>query len=199
MHTGGEWDAKHRARRAETAGEPDEFVRAALDRLAAERARERGASPGVAWDLACGRGRHALELARRGFAVTAFDRSPEALAQVAEHAARAGLAVDTACADLADPGWWAERARPDLIVVVNYLDRALLDALPERLAPNGALLVTTFTVDHPGEHPSARFRLERGELEDRFGDRADVRLARESGGRAGLLARIRASSVNAGD
>ncbi len=214
MDTGGEWDAKHRARRAETAGDVDDFVRRALDLLDAEAGgaapRASGRAP-IAWDLACGRGRHALELARRGRRVTAFDRSAEALAQVAAYAAREGLAVETARVDLAVVGdrvsedratrdravadwaaadWAAGRPRPDLIVVVNYLDEALFDALPALLAPGGALLVTTFTVDHPGEHPSARFRLARGALARRAWGGAEVCLSEESNGRAGILARI---------
>lgn len=213
MDTGGEWDAKHRARRAETAGGVDDFVRRALDLLDAKArgaaSRASGGAP-IAWDLACGRGRHALELARRGRRVTAFDRSDEALAQVAAHAAREGLAVETARVDLAmgdranedravadraAADWAAGRPRPDLIVVVNYLDEALFDALPALLAPGGALLVTTFTVDHPGEHPSARFRLARGALARRAWGGAEVCLSEESNGRAGILARIGATSA----
>lgn len=174
-----DWEAKHRAQSASSAGEPDPFVVRALDLLGPGDRRR-------AWDLAAGRGRHTLELARRGYRVTAFDRSAEALAQVSNHAVRADLRPETRLADLESTDWWTSLQPPDLIVVVNYLDRALLDRLPTRLAPNGHLLFVTFTVERPGEHPSARWCLDVGELATRF-CAAHPLLSEEHSGRAGIL------------
>lgn len=50
--------------------------------------------PAKILDLACGPGRHSLELARRGFQVTGVDRTKAYLAQVAAHAQREGLSVE---------------------------------------------------------------------------------------------------------
>jgi SAM-dependent methyltransferase len=44
-------------------------------------------------DIPCGYGRHALELARRGFTVTGVDVSPVQLGRARQEAARAGVAV----------------------------------------------------------------------------------------------------------
>jgi ubiquinone/menaquinone biosynthesis C-methylase UbiE len=51
-------------------------------------------------DLGCGIGRHALQFAQRGFAVAATDLSPTGLRIVADEAARRGLAIETAVADV---------------------------------------------------------------------------------------------------
>ncbi len=45
-------------------------------------------------DVACGRGRHSVELARRGFRVTGIDLSPRALELARAAAAEAGVDVD---------------------------------------------------------------------------------------------------------
>jgi tellurite methyltransferase len=46
-------------------------------------------------DLGAGVGRHALELARQGFAVAALDAAPEGIAEIDRIAATEGLTVDT--------------------------------------------------------------------------------------------------------
>ncbi|MGQ2940248.1 MULTISPECIES: GNAT family N-acetyltransferase [Sphingomonadaceae] len=53
-------------------------------------------------DLGCGNGRHARELAKRGFAVTAVDRSQGWLAQAGELAAADGVSIDFRFGDARD-------------------------------------------------------------------------------------------------
>jgi len=53
-------------------------------------------------DLCCGVGRHSLELARRGFAVTAVDRTGRYLEQAREAAQSEGLEIDFVHADMRD-------------------------------------------------------------------------------------------------
>ena len=55
---------------------------------------------GRALDLACGRGRNAIELARRGYAVTAVDQSDEALAQLSAIAESNALPITCLRVDL---------------------------------------------------------------------------------------------------
>ena len=62
-----------------------------VDAVIALLALEPGAS---VLDLGCGNGRHARELAKRGFAVTAVDRSDGWLAQARERAATGGVSID---------------------------------------------------------------------------------------------------------
>ncbi len=53
-------------------------------------------------DLCCGIGRHSLELARRGFGVTAVDRTEQYLEQAKDTAAAEGLDIEFVCADMRD-------------------------------------------------------------------------------------------------
>src|SRR6185295_18512075 len=47
-----------------------------------------------ALDLGCGEGRHSILMGRQGYAVTAFDLEPLALAKARVHLRRAGLRAD---------------------------------------------------------------------------------------------------------
>lgn len=61
-----------------------------------------GCSGGRVLDLACGPGRHAIELAARGFAVTGVDRSAFLLAHARARAAAQGLTIEWVHADMRD-------------------------------------------------------------------------------------------------
>jgi len=177
------WDAKHRAA---AGGElaPDPFVVECL-----ERCRRDGLS-GRALDLACGRGRHALELLRRGFATTACDISPVGLALAREQASSAGHELHELELDLESrAGVEALIASGpyDVVVVANFLDRSLLGELGRLLSDQGRLIYTTFHVDAPGDKPPRRFRLERGELGAGLSD-LTVLAASESESHARLFA-----------
>ena len=161
---------------------PDPFVCEVLDGLHLPQ----GAR---ALDLACGPGRHALELAARGFEVEAWDVSGRALAELQSRAEQARLAervrVREVDLDAAPP---ADVRLFDVAVVVDYLDRALPERVAPLLAPGGRLILATFTEDWPGERPSARHRLRRGELA-RGVPGYEVEHGVEAGGRAGVLLR----------
>ena len=51
-------------------------------------------------DLCCGPGRHALELARRGYRVTGVDRSEDYLADLRKSANGEGLEIEVVCEDM---------------------------------------------------------------------------------------------------
>ncbi|MAF64305.1 MAG: SAM-dependent methyltransferase [Planctomycetes bacterium] len=174
------WDARHTAAVASPLAAPDGFF---LDALAVLEG-----SPGTsALDLASGRGRHALELARRGHATEAWDVSPVALGALSQAAAARELRVVTRAVDLCD-GLPEGIVAFDLVVVFDFLDRGLLARLWRLVRPGGHALVSTFTTDRGGEHPSARWCLEPGELAAGLPGLESV-LHRERDGRAGLLAR----------
>jgi len=122
------------------------------------------APPGRALDVACGRGRHALALARRGRAVEAIDRSLECCRALRREACAEGLALAVACAEMEHLRLPA--ARYALIVNTLYLDRALVPRLVGALAPGGLLLFETFTVEQlAAGHPrNPAFVLQPGEL-----------------------------------
>jgi len=98
---------------------------------------------GQALDLACGLGANAVFLARQGLAVTAWDISDLAIAQLQAYASQQGLQIN-ACQQNITPKCFPE-ARFDVIVVSRFLDRSLMDAIIRALNPNGLLFYQTFT------------------------------------------------------
>ena len=71
-------------------------------------------------DLACGFGRHSLELARRGFDVTGVDITPEYVAFASEQASHEKLNAHFRCADIR-----ALKYCSDFDVVLNMADGAI--------------------------------------------------------------------------
>jgi 2-polyprenyl-3-methyl-5-hydroxy-6-metoxy-1,4-benzoquinol methylase len=121
---------------------------------------------GRALDVACGRGRNAVWLAQQGFATTAIDRDPSAVAALEARAQRDGLPLTARAVDLETGAVQLGEALYDVVVVVHYLHRALFPALRAALAPGGVLVYETFTVAQAsrGRPTNPAFLLEPGEL-----------------------------------
>lgn len=101
--------------------------------------------PGSVLDLAAGDGRNALWLAARGFAVTAVDIAPTALARLEAAAGEAGLAVTTRLADLDAPTALDGLGPFDSLVAIRYRPSAgSWPRLIARLRPGGRLLLCSF-------------------------------------------------------
>ena len=132
---------------------------------------------GRALDVACGRGRHALFLAARGWTVRALDGDALSIDALRSEAARRGLAVQADVVDLEAGAADLGREAYDLIVVVHYLHRPLFPALLAALAPGGLLVYETFTVDQAlrGKPTNPDFLLRHGELRERLAPLAIVR------------------------
>lgn len=182
------WTERHRA--ATALPPPSPFVSESLSKLGGEAARRRRAL-----DVACGRGRHAVLLAEHGYVVTAVDYAVPAVQTLRATAHARGLAVECLAADVT--AWPLPRARYDLVVVVNFLERSLFAALRSAVVPGGSLLVETFVADggDTGGVPAA-FRLHSDELDRRFHDWEVVARHASTGlhdgrptARAGILAR----------
>lgn len=71
-------------------------------------------------DLACGFGRHSLELARRGFSVTGVDITPSYIRFAKEKAQKEGLSADFLCCDIRET-----RFNHEFDVVLNMADGAI--------------------------------------------------------------------------
>jgi tellurite methyltransferase len=121
---------------------------------------------GKALDLACGAGRNALWLARRGMEVTLVDVSDVALDKAEAKAKRLGIAdrMRFLRVDLEGPLPFAPLF--DVVCVVHYLDRERRDSFAELLLDGGVLVAANPTVTNLERHakPSERFLVERGEL-----------------------------------
>lgn len=107
----------------------------------------RGIGPGASLlDAGCGTGRYAVELARRGFAVTGIDRSPALLAEARRRAVDAVARVRFEPGDLLAP---PDGAAFDAIVCRGVLNdlvepaerAAVFVAFARILRPGGALLL----------------------------------------------------------
>jgi len=181
------WDQRHREQRV--AG-PEGFVLELLPLL----------PRGLALDVACGAGRHAIFLGRCGYHVQALDFSLEAIERLARQARRERLEqVHGLVADLEDYPLPADYY--DLIVNINYLDRQLIPRLKRALKPGGALLFDTFLVDQAtvGHPTNPRFLLDHYELRElmaglelaRYQERFTVSPQGVKSWRAGALGRRR--------
>lgn len=100
-----------------------------------------GLAPGRALDLACGQGRHAIYLAGLGWAVTAVDFSPVAVARGAADEPPGGQPIEWVVADAAR---WAEAQDTAYDLVLCSFFHLAVDAYPSvrhLLAPGGRLVI----------------------------------------------------------
>ncbi|HZX93158.1 MAG TPA: methyltransferase domain-containing protein [Myxococcales bacterium] len=120
-----------------------------------------GVEPGLALDLACGAGRHALYLARQGWRVRAVDASRVGLQRMQDAARELGVSarIEAEMADLESPDVRLDGAW-DLVCDFYFLHRPLF-AQMRRLVRPGGLFVAAL---HVRKGDSGRFLLEPGEL-----------------------------------
>jgi ubiquinone/menaquinone biosynthesis C-methylase UbiE len=104
-------------------------------------------------DIACGVGRHSIELARQGYHVTGLDLSPALLGIAASRAERAGVQVNWVHADMRDiPFTHTFDAAFNIFSSWGYLeseseDEKVLAAVARALKPGGAFLLETLHRD----------------------------------------------------
>ena len=184
-----DWDERHRGK---PAGDAEPFLAAMLGRI----------PRGVALDVAAGRGRNSIPLARAGLRVVAVDFSAEAMRLLATNARAERLAIWPVVANL--DNFHLKDESLDAIVNINFLDRALFPQFERALRPGGILIADTFLVDQAsiGNPRDPRFLLARGELRALAGA-LDVEEYREGlvtypngdhAWRASMIARRRVSS-----
>ena len=110
-------------------------------------------------DLACGFGRHALELADRGHSVVGVDITSEYIDRARELAHERCLAVEFMCADLREVSF-----REEFDVVLNLADGAIgyleneeedlkvFDLIASALKPGGKHVMAVCNADHARKH-----------------------------------------------
>lgn len=105
----------------------------------------------VVLDLMCGYGRHALELARRGYAITAVDNAVDYIAEIRSVAAAEKLCIDAkACGALdvsLNKNYKAILCMGNSFAFFNRDEAAkLLQKLAARLQPGGVLLINSWMI-----------------------------------------------------
>jgi cyclopropane fatty-acyl-phospholipid synthase-like methyltransferase len=101
----------------------------------------------IVCDLACGPGRHSLELARRGVRVVAVDRTEAYLAEARERASREDLDLELVHADMREFRWPGTfDALVNMFTAFGYFedpdeDRRTAENMVASLKPGGRLLV----------------------------------------------------------
>lgn len=133
-----DWVRRYREGRAQWSTDPSHTVVRTESAIAACQA------PGSALDLACGTGRNAMYLARRGWNVTALDFAEPALELARERAHEQGLSIQWMLQDLLE--WYPPVEAFDLAMIC-YLHlpwqwfRRILSRAEQALRPGGVLLV----------------------------------------------------------
>jgi len=123
--------------------------------------------PGNALDLGCGTGRDAVELASRGWQVTAIDHLPDALEKGRQLASRYGLSVafqrrNVGVDNLPDEAY-------DLVMMLMFLNREGVQQAASNLAHGGILLLECYSdvnVEHFGKPGSKALSLGKREVLD---------------------------------
>ncbi len=96
---------------------------------------------GNALDIACGRGRNALYLARQGFQVTAVDLSEVALAALQRESSLADLSIRIIEADLDTMPAELSKINVNTAIIINFKPTNLfLKSIPAILSNDGTLL-----------------------------------------------------------
>jgi len=123
---------------------------------------------GTALDLACGKGRNAIYLAQRGFAVTGLDISQVALAEGRRRAQQQELQIDWQQRDLEA----SELASGDfdLVINFNYLQRSLFQPIQHAVKRGGHVIFETYLIDQAefGQPKNPDYLLQHNELLDCF-------------------------------
>lgn len=115
-------------------------------------------------DIGCGTGRHAIELARRGYRVTGVDLSEAQLRLAREKAAQAGVEVEFQRRDATEPHFREEFDAAVMfcegafsLMETDAKNHAVLRHAGTALRPGGKLMLTTLNVLFPLFHSVKEF------------------------------------------
>jgi 2-polyprenyl-3-methyl-5-hydroxy-6-metoxy-1,4-benzoquinol methylase len=115
-------------------------------------------------DIGCGTGRHAVELARRGYRVTGFDLSEGQLRAAREKAEAAGVEVEFSCRDATEPHFVDEFDAAIMfcegafsLMETDEKNFAILKHAAVALRPGGKLMMTTLSALFPLFHSVKEF------------------------------------------
>jgi len=149
------WDQKHT-----NAQSPGEIARVLSENL------HLLPPQGDALDLACGRGANALQLARCGLNVQAWDISPVAIERLRTEADQLNLQLTAQVKDvtICPP----EISSFDVVIVSHFLERNLAGAIERALRVGGVLFYQTFSQSSGNGPRTKSFYLKDNELLELF-------------------------------
>ncbi len=126
---------------------------------------------GRALDVAMGKGRNAVYLARQGYQVEGIDISREALDAANSLAEHYGVSLNLQLMDL-ESRVYLPKETYDVIICFNYLHRPLIPQLKQALITGGAMVYETYIVDQTrfGKPKNPDHLLKHNELLRSFGD-----------------------------
>jgi SAM-dependent methyltransferase len=124
-----------------------------------------GLPTGVALDLACGAGRHALFLAEHGWRVRALDGSRAGIERMMEEARRRGVEalIDARVSDLESDELALDPDTFDLVCDFYFLHRPLFEQIRRAVRPGGLFAAAIHVQAEAGAAPHG-FLLRPGEL-----------------------------------
>lgn len=105
-------------------------------------------------DLACGSGRHSIELAARGYSVTGIDLSSELLEQARTDAQKAGLEIPFTRCDMREHPYHGEFGTVlNMFTSFGYFEddaenQRIMAAIARALRPGGVFLIDYINRDH---------------------------------------------------
>ena len=154
------WDRQHGL--SSGADQPSGFLRQVLESDAWH------IPHGLALDVATGKGRNAIFLAKMGFSVVGIDISTIALEEARRRAAEKSLEISWHRADLEQIE--LPTAAYNLIVNFNYLQRSLFPQIQRALKPQGHVIFETYLIDQQaiGHLKNPAYLLNHNELLDHF-------------------------------
>ena len=125
---------------------------------------------GLALDLAMGEGRNGIYLATRGFDVDGVDADPQAIAGARAAARKLGAPIRATVGNVEDGTYTIPIGTYNLIAVFNYLHRPIFEDIKAGVAPGGAVIFQTFTVEQTrfGRPHNPDYLLKPGELKEVF-------------------------------
>jgi len=156
------WDKTYARKEFVFGKEPSAFLRKHVEKL----------PKGLALDIAMGEGRHAIYLAKKGFAVEGVDLSAVGLRKAQKFAAANGVKIETINADLNK--FVIKPARYTVILNFYYLNRSLFPKIKQGLARGGVVVFETNTTEQLKNAGSKtlekEYLLEPNELKNAFSD-----------------------------
>ncbi|MFQ5852474.1 MAG: class I SAM-dependent methyltransferase [Candidatus Binatia bacterium] len=156
------WNARHATEHGEQG--PSVFLKQIIEQSSWR------IQPGRALDIATGKGRNALFLAKKGFAVEAVDISEVALEQARRLAKGRGLTITFRQVDLNSVE--LPEAAYDMILNFNFLQRSLIPKIKRALKLGGHIVFETYLIDQRifGRPKNLAYLLGHNELLEMFRD-----------------------------